>query len=406
MNLISSEKYNFILFGGAMGGAKTFGSLSSLLILCEFFPKSRWCVIRENMEKIRTTTIPSFLKLNPSGKLNKSPYMYYHQNGSEIMFKGENYDNDKELNWLKGLEVSGFLFEELNECQEDTFNIAFGRAGRWESNPRPKPLILATCNPTQNWVKTKIYNKWRENQLNPNWYYLPAKVTDNPHLTKDYLANLRQMPNIMYEMFVNGDWDIVENKLPFFYSFKDSVHISEDATYKEGLVVYLSFDFNVNPSTCAVFQHTNDFIYMIDEFHLENSSIFELCERINAKYSTARKKITGDASGWAREKSAKGLLSLYEILSKELTVPVQNIDTPRSNPSHKQNRMLVNSILEKHKNIKIHPSCKHTIKDLQFLQSDEFGNIDKKDTSLSHHADCFRYYFNSYHSNFIKWHNS
>jgi hypothetical protein len=402
LNTIASEKYRFILFGGAMGGSKTFGSLSALLIMCEVFKGSRWCVIRENMEKIRTTTIPSFLKLNPSGTLKSSPYEYTHTNGSTIIFKGENYDNDKELNWLKGLEVSGFLFEEINECQEITLDIAFGRAGRWESEPTPTPIILATCNPAQNWVKTKIYDKFRYNKLPERWYYLPAKVTDNPHLSQDYLDNLKMMPEIMYQKFVEGDWDVVENKMPFFYSFSDLKHISEEAVYNPNLVTYLSFDFNVNPATCSVFQHTADYIYMIDEFHIENASIFELTERIKAKYYETRLKITGDASGWAREKSARGLLSMYDIISQELRVPIQNIDAPRSNPTHKQNRILVNSILEKHKNIKINPICKHTIKDLQFLQADDFGNIDKSDSKLSHHADCFRYYFNSYHSSFIR----
>ena len=60
--------------------------------------------------------------------MKTNPYEYTHHNGSIIMFKGENYDNDKDLDWLKGLEVNGFLFEEINECQHDTLNIAFGRA--------------------------------------------------------------------------------------------------------------------------------------------------------------------------------------------------------------------------------------------------------------------------------------
>ena len=63
MDAIASELYDFILFGGAMGGGKTFLGLSALLIMCELFPKSRWCVIRENLEKIRITTIPSFKNL-------------------------------------------------------------------------------------------------------------------------------------------------------------------------------------------------------------------------------------------------------------------------------------------------------------------------------------------------------
>ena len=183
MNAIASERYVFILFGGAMGGGKTVWGLSALLIMCEIFPKSRWCVVREDLEKIRTTTIPSFKKLRASGKLRESPYEYTHPNGSVILFKGENYSNDKELQWLRGLEVNGFLFEEINECQEDTLDISFGRAGRWECEPRPKPIILATCNPTANWVKQRIYDKHKNGTLSGSWLYIQSKITDNPFLT-------------------------------------------------------------------------------------------------------------------------------------------------------------------------------------------------------------------------------
>ena len=93
MDAIASEQYSFILFGGAMGGGKTFWGLSALLIMCKLFPGSRWSVVREDMEKIRTTTIPSFKKLQPGGNLRESPFNYTHPNGSVILFKGENYNN-------------------------------------------------------------------------------------------------------------------------------------------------------------------------------------------------------------------------------------------------------------------------------------------------------------------------
>jgi hypothetical protein len=93
---------------------------------------------------------------------------------------------------------------------------------------------------------------------------------------------------------------------------------------------------------------------------------------------------------------------MYDIIQKELDISFNNIDAPRSNPSHKNNRVLVNSILEKHKNVKINPKCKGTIKDLMYVQVDQFGNIDKSNMELTHNLDNFRYYLNSYHSQFCR----
>jgi len=111
LDCVASEEYNFILYGGAIGGGKTVWGLSSGLIISELFKGSRGCVIRKDLEKIRTTTIPSFKKLNPSGRLRENPYEYTHPNGSVILFKGENYEKDKDHQWLLGSEWSWILFE-------------------------------------------------------------------------------------------------------------------------------------------------------------------------------------------------------------------------------------------------------------------------------------------------------
>lgn len=256
MNAIASELYNFIMYGGAMGGGKTWWGLAALLIMCELFPGSRWCVVREDMEKIRTTTIPSFKTLNPSGRLRESPYEYTHPNGSVILFKSENYENDKEMQWLKGLEVNGFLFEEMNELQEAFFFLAFSRAGRWvcrdHTNPnkiiqQPKPIILGTCNPTKNWVKTKIYDPWEGGLLPKTWLYIPSKVTDNPHLSAEYLENLKNMPNHVYQIMVNGNWNLQMKVGGEFYKcFEVETNIGK-VEYDSTLALHISWDDNVNP---------------------------------------------------------------------------------------------------------------------------------------------------------------
>jgi len=103
LNLVSSEKYNFIVYGGAIRGGKTIWGLCTLLLLCEIFKGSRWAVVRESNERLRKTTIPSFSKINKRGTLRQSPYEYTHHNGSVILFVGENYANDKDLDDCKGL---------------------------------------------------------------------------------------------------------------------------------------------------------------------------------------------------------------------------------------------------------------------------------------------------------------
>ncbi len=386
MDAISSEKYTFILFGGAMGGGKTFWGLSALLIMCEVFKGSRWCVIRENNEKIRTTTIPSFKKLKASGKLRESPYEYTHPNGSQIIFKGENYDNDKNLDWLKGFECSGFLFEEINECQQDTLDIAFGRAGRWESTPRPNPIILSTCNPTNNWVKELIYKRWQTNELPKKWLYIQSKVTDNPHLTEEYIENLKNMPRYKYMVFVEGNWD-VQLKVggEFYKCFELDKHVGE-CKYNPDLPLHVSWDENVNPYLpCGIFQIEGKDIRMIDEIAgiNPNNKIEWVCREIKRKYHGHKSGmfIYGDATSQKDDVKQEKGHDLFKLVMQHLSDFKPSKRVLSSNPSVTMRGNWINTILENNLggiSVAIDENCTKSINDFVMLKESADGTKHKE----------------------------
>lgn len=185
LEAVFSNKYTFILYGGAIRGGKTFAGLGALLLLCKKYKNSKWVIVRNTLQTLKLNTIPSFRKICPTSFIksyNQDTQTVTFQNGSEIIFLGENYADDKELNRFKGLECNGFLFEEINELQQKTFYKGIERAGSHIIENQPPPLILATCNPTNNWVKELIYNKWKLGSLPEKWLYIPSKITDNPFI--------------------------------------------------------------------------------------------------------------------------------------------------------------------------------------------------------------------------------
>lgn len=352
MNAVASEQYRFILYGGAMGGGKTWWGLSALLIMCQVFPKSRWCVIREDLEKIRTTTIPSFRKLNPSGTLRSSPWEYTHPNGSVILFKGENYDNDKDLQWLKGLEVNGFLFEEINECQYATLDIAFGRAGRWKCDPMPSPIILGTCNPTFNWVKTMVYDKWKEGQLPDKWLYIPALITDNPYLTDEYRENLKNMTRLKYEQMVMGNWDIqMKTGGEFYKSFELDIHVGR-YEYDPELPLHISWDDNSNPYLpCGVFQIRGRHAMMVGEIagRNPNNTIKAVCSEFRKRYQGHKSGlfIYGDSTAEKQDTKLEKGHTFYRLIMDELQEFRPQLRVPPSNPSVVMRGNFINMVLER-----------------------------------------------------------
>jgi len=229
-------------------------------------------------------------------------------------------------------------------------------------------------------------------------------MIDNPSLPESYLEGLENLDEITREIFVRGNWDIVDVERPFAYAFQKGKHVRPDLTVNPKQPIILSFDFNVDPITCLACQTYGDSIRIIKEFRLRNSDIYQLCERIKTTFPNQYFEVTGDASGSNRSAMTQGASNYYQIIYNELQIPNNAFKMPRFNPSIKNSRILLNSILERHGDILINSECQFLISDLMSVQTDESGDIDKtKDKHSTHLLDCFRYFLWTYHSGFVKY---
>ncbi len=232
-------------------------------------------------------------------------------------------------------------------------------------------------------------------------------MSDNPSLTKEYIEGLENLDEVTFETFVRGNWEIVGVDKPFAYSFNKSKHIAKEVELNEFEPVNLSFDFNVDPITCIAGQSDLDSIKIFKEFRLRNSDIYELCDKIKSFFGDQYFVVTGDASGSARSALTKGDVNFYKVIKEELFLSRNQIKVPSVNPSIKNSRVLTNSILSKHPNLKIDSSCNYLIEDLQFVEVNDQGDIDKtRDKHRTHLLDCFRYYLHTFHNDFLKYGNA
>jgi len=219
-------EYNYLLFGGGIRGGKTFALLGLFIILCRVYPGSRWAIVRTDRPTLKRNTLPSYRKIAPKGKtfheieFNQTDLVATFSNGSQILFFAESFQDDPDLNRWKGLEVNGFGLEEANELNEASFDKAIERAGSWiipisEHNPRPvqpHPLVAATCNPSQGYLKRKFYDPHVRGKLPAPFYFLQSLITDNPHIAEAYKASLKNMDPKMYKRFVEGSWDATDER--------------------------------------------------------------------------------------------------------------------------------------------------------------------------------------------------
>lgn len=205
---LQTRRYRYLMFGGGMGGSKSYLGAIIFLQLALQFPNSRYAVIRKNMSVLKRTTYLTFQKVANDLHI---PYtenrqdMYWQVGDSRIYFLEADDSKDQDFNKLRGLELTAAMIDEANEVAEKAFNILKMRIGRENRNGELAFLYLTT-NPDQNWVKETFYDPYKEGSIEAPYYYLQALAKDNPFNQPEYIEALEHLPENEYNRFVLGDW--------------------------------------------------------------------------------------------------------------------------------------------------------------------------------------------------------
>ena len=354
---------SLVIYGGAIRGGKTFVSLGALCLLCKMYPGSRWAIVRKDLPTLKRNIVPPFRKIAPANFLvggsfdsayNQQEQVVKFTNGSEVLLFAENFTQDKELNRWKGLEVNGFLLEECNELQEDSFSKAIERAGTWiipGGVPQPPAKILLTCNPAQNWVKTTLYDPAQRNALPEGWHYIQARIFDNPFMPKSYIEGLKRLPKNQYQVFVLGNWNVkLKSGAEFYHKFNIDKNVGP-TKYNPLLPLHISFDENVNPYLPAtVWQGSGLEVWQIDEIALKKpyNKIKSVCKELARRYRFHKSGvfIYGDATSRKDDTKIEAGMNFFNLALRYLATfkPMKRV--PKSNPSIVMRGNFINALFE------------------------------------------------------------
>lgn len=413
------------LYGGAIRGGKSIWLILMFVKLAHKYPGSRWVIIRKSEMDLKRTTLVSWRKVLDMGVThllrdwNQGQLTATFNNGSQLMFMPESYDSDKELNRFRGLEVNGGGFDEINECRQVTLFKLIERTGSHVDVDAPR-VVLATCNPTQGWVKELFYDPWVAGEPRKGWAYVPARVTDNPHVPKAYVDDLRQnLPWYEFQAMVEGDWEVTPRTGgEFWHAFDPDVHV-EETDYDPGKELWLGFDFNRLPyPTCVELQLYGEsgawVLKQVGETTpgAPRNNTESLAKLVSAKYRGHRLKInaTGDREAYTEGKKyekEENHISIIQRVFKEATLNLIN-RFPTSNPSVALSGDWMNAFLSLDKEgkatpctLRIHKQAKNTVKDFMLVKMERDGtmvkNAEKDKTTgatsepLGHTSDATRY---------------
>ena len=403
-----SGKYRYMLYGGAVGGGKSFLTIGLMHMFASRFPNTRWGIFRKNLSVIKKTSIPTFRKiirleddnsraiqtLQHSDFINenRSDNVVYYKNGSQLIFSGADVTKDPELLDLSGLELTGAVMEEANQMPEKVFTILKTRVGRWENAKyQIPPIILLTCNPDKGWVKETFYDPWSEGEMKKHYYYLPALPSDNPHNTPEYLESLDDLPDSERARLRDGNWDFSSDKyqLVHFVWMKDLFHDTDIDTMlaerSNRFKVSLGVDVAGGGADSTVFAFfVGDTLTHFEEHHTDDKVV--IAEMIADRMQ--RYEISGENVGVDSVGEGSGVANIVNRITGKTIIQYKGSHKVESRPS--SHAHYKNKRTESHWNFRndvregnlFLPNHKQLIKEatnLKWFVKEEYYQIEKKE---------------------------
>ena len=209
-----------VLYGGAVGGAKTTLGCVWVISMCLKYPETRYLIGRSKYTQLRLTTMKTlidvlnWMELKPEihYNLNNQTNVLTFINKSEIVFKDlAYYPSDSEYDSLGSLEITGAFLDEASQIDYKAYSVVKSRIRYKLTKYNLIPKLLLTTNPTQGWLKKEFYLPYLDDSLEQNKKFVQSLPTDNPFLPESYLETLRTLPPESYKRLYLGDWNFSDD---------------------------------------------------------------------------------------------------------------------------------------------------------------------------------------------------
>lgn len=219
-NHLVKDKSNFILYGGAKGGGKSFllvlwvyhwtKKLITFLGLDEEkveYPIPVGFIGRKRSTDFTKTTLETWKQIIPS-----TSYLIREQDKEividekvKIFFGG--LDDELNINKFNSAELAFCAIDQAEETERNDVSVLLASLRLKHKGKQPPYKRLFTANPAECWLKEDFIANLRSSH-----YFIPALPHENPYLPTGYIQTLEESfahDEQLLRAYRDGDWDVM-----------------------------------------------------------------------------------------------------------------------------------------------------------------------------------------------------
>jgi len=408
-----------VLYGGAAGGGKSFALLADPLRYCHN-PNHRGLLLRRTLDELTELIDKSrqlYTKAFPGAKFRESKSTWHFPSGATIWFTY--LDRDKDVTRFQGQAFNWIGIDEITQYPTPyVWDYLRSRLRATDPELQNSLYMRCTANPGGVggwWVKKMYIDSRTENVAFPaydidtmkpfTWpsghekagqplfyrKFVPARLTDNPHLMADgqYEAMLRSLPEVERKRLLDGDWDVAEGAA--FPEFSRARHVVEHFELPTNWPRIRAADYGYASPSAVLWGAIDwdDNIWIYRELYAKHLTAEDLAAKILEveQLDPLPHYTVLDSSCW--NKTGMGP-SIAETMMR-CGVRWTPSDRNRIQGKMEVHRRLADDPYTNEPRLRIFSSCQHTIKQLAGIPLSKTNSEDVDTKAEDHAYDALRY---------------
>jgi hypothetical protein len=395
-----------VLFGGAVGGSKSFSLLLYALRACIRYPGLQVFWFRRTFPELQQSVLRQLARIGFASALgarwNGSTHELRMPAASVLTFG--HAKNLQEASALLSAEINLLIIDERTTIPPDVVDMLYTRVRtgvpgvpvlgiRSATNPGDigHSRVLADYIEATDHGETEILDTNSRRRI-----FIQSRISDTPQLGADYLRNLQGLPEKLRKAYLEGDWTVFAGQV--FDEWRHDRHVMKPFTIPESWQRYNGIDWGYAAPWCTLWAAADEDsrVYFYRELYATGVGETDQAKRILAAEAGGELVAAryADDAMWATRGQEKPISQVYAENGCHLEQAGKGAGSRITRVQRMHSYLAEGPACPHHRSLgwdtcpmlHVFPGCGNLIRTLPTLPHAKSGNPEDVDTGSEDHA--------------------